>query len=96
MRCVKYAVAGLLSAIAACSASGAAVDDSKTGPEPDEKERDGGAPPIVDAGADRDASSIDLDAERPLTCGDAGFCETKLPKSELALLPEVQPERATA
>jgi hypothetical protein len=82
MNQMRYVVAGLLTASAACSASGA-VDDPKPGagdPQPD-----GGAPIVlVDAGTLDDAE-VDLDAERPLVCGDAGFCETRLPKSELGL-----------
>ncbi|MDF2696329.1 MAG: hypothetical protein K0S65_4712 [Labilithrix sp.] len=82
MRYRTYAAAGLLTAIAACSASGA-VDDPKPdagGPQGDASapELDGGAP--VDATPD-----LDPDAERPLACGDAGFCETRLPRSELGL-----------
>ncbi|AKV04406.1 hypothetical protein AKJ09_11069 [Labilithrix luteola] len=39
-----------------------------------------------DAGvADGDAGQFDADAERPLVCGDAGFCETRLPLSAAGL-----------
>lgn len=83
MRYMSYAAAGLLAAIAACSASGA-----EDPPSPNAGE-DSGAP-VVDAGVveDADATAVDPppdagvpDAERPLICGDAGFCETKLPPS---------------
>ncbi len=69
-----------VSAIAACSASGA-VDDSR---------RDGGAlreeAGLTEAGPPEDAGpGLDLDAERPLACGDAGFCETRVPSSDLGV-----------
>ncbi len=78
-----YAAFGLLVVIAACSASGA-VEEPK--PNPDDNSRIDAAASESDAGAPDDASAtIDLDAERPLVCGDAGFCETRLPRSDLGL-----------
>lgn len=87
MRYMSHAAAALLATIAACSASGA-----EDPPSPNAGE-DGGAP-VVDAGGveEEDATAVDPipdagvpDAERPLICGDAGFCETKLPASETGL-----------
>jgi hypothetical protein len=82
MRHRTYAAIALLIAVAACSASGAAVE-----PKPDPGAPDGdAAAPIDDTGPLGDASpDVDLDAERPLICGDAGFCETKLPRSDLGV-----------
>ncbi len=81
MRYRTYAAAGLLMAIAACSASGA-VDEPK--PEAGGPNGDAGAPSL-DGGPDDATAHLDPDAELPLVCGDAGFCETRLPKSELGL-----------
>jgi hypothetical protein len=83
MRHMTYAAAALLAAMAACTASGS--EDPPTSPAADD---DGGAP--ADAGdvMDDDDATAPVrdagvpDAERPLVCGDAGFCETKLPASE--------------
>jgi hypothetical protein len=75
-----YAVAGLWTAIVACSASGA-LDQSNPGPV--DPKKDGG---FVDAGRGNDAEPVvDLDAARPLVCGEAGFCETRLPTSDIGV-----------
>jgi hypothetical protein len=82
MRYWSYATAGLLVSIAACSASGT---EDGADPKPDEQPSEAGVP-LVDAGrSDSEAPDVDLGAERPLLCGDAGFCETRLPKSDLGL-----------
>ncbi|MBX3213720.1 MAG: hypothetical protein KF850_16900 [Labilithrix sp.] len=72
--------AGLLAAVAACSASGASDETRPPGPD----DLDDGGAPVVDGAPDGDAGpEIDPDADRPLVCGDAGFCETKLPASDV-------------
>lgn len=79
MRRHVYVIAAPLLAIAACSASGAVDPRSNAGVEPEE----GGLP---EAGPPEDAGpGLDLDAERPLACGDAGFCETRVPRSDLGV-----------
>jgi hypothetical protein len=84
MRYQTRAIAGLLVLVAAaCSAAGVAAD-----PEPeselDEPQGDAGAP--LDATpADDGSLDVNLDVERPLVCGDAGFCETRLPRSDTGL-----------
>jgi len=61
-----------------CATSDASEDALPPGAE-------GTLPPeaLVDAGQPTDASAPDREAERPLVCGDAGFCETKLPRSNV-------------
>ncbi len=77
-----HVVAGLLVALAACSASGDALEPK---PGAGGSEGDSGAP-VADAGSPDDASpDVDLDAARPLECGDAGFCETRLPRSDFGV-----------
>ena len=78
MRAVAYAVAGLLAVIAACSTGSA--DETELSIPPQEDATAPGTAQSEDAGSDPDA-----DAERPLVCGDAGFCETRLPRSDLGL-----------
>jgi hypothetical protein len=83
MRSMKYAAAAILVAAAACSATG---DVETPNDEPDAGP--GGEPVVAEAGPITDASSDDetpLDAARALVCGDAGFCETQLPKSDIGL-----------
>ena len=78
MRLRAVVVAATLLAIAACSASGSVEE-----PKPD---GDAGLEAsVLEAGAPEDATppGIDLDADRPLVCGDAGFCETTVPLSDL-------------
>lgn len=75
-----YFAVGLLLAIAACSASGSIEQPKGDAGGPTENVVSSEAGPSDDGG-----STVDLDAERPLVCGDAGFCETKLPKSDLGL-----------
>ena len=87
MRVMIYATAAILVAAAACSATGdvdAPANDTDAGP--------GGEPAVAEAGPTDDASPGDdaaldagLDAERALVCGDAGFCETRLPRSDIGL-----------
>ncbi len=87
MRPMVYATAALFAAAAACSATGnievpagdpeLAPDGGDTVvPEAGPDDADSGEEPPLDAG---------LDAERALVCGDAGFCETRLPKSDVGL-----------
>ena len=89
MKHIRYAAAAaLLAAVAACTATGS---DDRPGAAP--ADDDGGAPVGDAANApEEDARAIDAapdsgepDADRPLICGDAGFCETKLPTSETGL-----------
>ncbi len=76
MRVRSYVVAGLLVAIAACSASGAVTEPKREVIEP---QVDAG---LVDAAPLEDAPASFPDADRPLLCGDAGFCETRLPRTD--------------
>lgn len=79
MKYRTYAVTGLLIMLAACSATGSVDEPKEDAVDP----RGDAAPSIADSGAPEDAApSADGDAERPLVCGDAGFCETRLPKSD--------------
>jgi hypothetical protein len=82
MRLRMHVAFGLLATAGACSASGT-VDD----PRPDAGEsRADAAGPDVDAGPAEDATAdVALPSDRPLACGDAGYCETRLPTSELGL-----------
>ncbi len=82
MRHMPYAFVGLLLALGACSAS-SGVDE----PAPDAGGTAGGSEPSdVDAGSPQDAApDTDSAPERPLICGDAGFCETKVPLSDVGL-----------
>ncbi|RYG15282.1 hypothetical protein EON82_26390, partial [bacterium] len=75
-----YFAVGLLLALAACSASGSIDEPKGDAGGPAENVVPADAGPIDDGGP-----TFDFDAERPLVCGDAGFCETKLPKSDLGL-----------
>lgn len=84
MKYRTFAAAALFAAIAACSASGA-VGDPELETKPVEQRSDGEAPGVDAGPSDSDAPDVDLDAERPLLCGDAGFCETRLPKSDVGL-----------
>ena len=88
MKHMRYAAAALLAAMAACTATGSEDPPSATPADDD------GGPSVGDAAVapDEDARGIDAapdagepDADRPLICGDAGFCETKLPTSETGL-----------
>ena len=76
--------AGLI-ALAACAADGA-VDPPRETPSPDGG--DGGTivgePEPTDASAPPDGDA-DAGVELPLVCGDAGFCETRIPTSKLGL-----------
>lgn len=79
MKYRTYAGIGLLILLAACSATGNVDEPAEDAFDP----REDAAAPIADSGASEDAApSVDGDAERPLVCGDAGFCETRLPKSD--------------
>lgn len=88
MRHMRYVAGALLATMAACSASGteeapAPVHEDSSVPTPDADV----VGDVVDATAPVDAlpdASVP-DADRPLICGDAGFCETKLPASASGL-----------
>jgi hypothetical protein len=81
MRFMAFAAAGVL-ALVACAASG---QDDERDLAPDDTQGDGG-PPLASADPVGDGGGqIDLDAERPLSCSDAGLCETRLPVSRLGL-----------
>jgi hypothetical protein len=79
-RPITIAAAGLLMLVGACSASGT-LDEPKLGPTDAQPEGDA----FTEAGPPDSGTDIDLDAARPLVCGDAGFCETRLPTSPLGL-----------
>ncbi len=82
MRASSCAMAAALLAIAACSASGAGEPPSShSATDEDAGVLDLDAGPLEDAAP----PPLDLDAERPLVCGDAGFCETRLPRSDLGV-----------
>jgi len=83
MRTTAAALLVALGALGACTANG--TEDGADRATPPEEE---GGTTLADAGAPEDAggpSTFDPDAEAPLACGEAGFCETRLPKSELGL-----------
>ena len=84
MKYVTFGCLGLI-ALAACAADGISADT----PPPDPGDEPGGSEiPLTDAGpADGDAYP---DVERPLVCGKTGFCETKLPLSELGAPPSLR------
>ncbi len=88
MRHGTYVIVGLLVTAAACSASGGGNEpEPNAGPAETDSNADSGAS-IVDAAVLEDAApepEAELDAGRPLVCGDAGFCETQLPRSDLGL-----------
>jgi hypothetical protein len=81
MKITAYASTAVWIALAAaCSGSGHLGEPTADGGEGTAD----AAPPAVDSGTLQDAApEDDLDAERPLVCGDAGFCETRLPLSDL-------------
>ncbi len=96
MRHIHYAAAALLGAIAACTASGAedpATVVEAAGDAGGTTSNDGGV--IEDGGRETDAEGAP-DAERPLICGDAGYCETKLPTSDVGLPLSLQSVREVA
>jgi hypothetical protein len=74
-RCASLAIVAGLMMLVACATT--RVDDA---PEADASapEVDGGLP-SVDAGSDAEPDAAP-DASRPTSCGDAGFCETRLPE----------------
>jgi hypothetical protein len=80
MKYALFTVGGLM-ALVACATNS---ESASLGPDTD-VDQDGGAP-VEDAGPS-DGSTMDAtgDAERPLVCGDAGFCETRIPTSDLGL-----------
>lgn len=78
MRQWTYAVGATLMALAACSME----ENDPGGSEPVTPED--GTAPLLDASIDT-PDTIDANEERPLVCGDAGFCETRLPKSDTGL-----------
>lgn len=81
MKYATYVAAGLI-ALAACATS-SADDDPRSGSE--NGQGDGG-PSVVDAGPSVvDGADAAWDAERPLACGATGFCETRLPTSDLGV-----------
>lgn len=81
MKFIGYTAAGLLS-IAACATTG---DDPPDLSPSSEIPRDDAGGPLTDAGPPEDVrtppSDVDLDADKPLVCGDGGYCETRLPTS---------------
>ena len=92
MKYIAIASASLM-ALGAC-ATASDTDDALSPGVEQTRDEDGGAPveePAAEAGA-ADAGQADGDSgpERALACGDAGFCETRLPASQLGAPPSLR------